>query len=262
MEIVQQLLPTFLLILCRISAFFVVTPIFSSRNVPMQFKIGLAVMVSYIVFAAIGTQTPVPLDFQFVFAIIREILVGLLLGFVAYMFFTVVQIAGSFMDLQIGFGMSNIIDPMTGVSAPLIGNYKFMLAVMLFFAFNAHHTLLQAIMDSYEWVPLMNDTFAKMYDGQISTFLVQTFAKVFELAFQIAAPVVAVLFLTDVGLGLLTRVAPQFNIFVIGIPLKIIVGVALVVILMPEMLTIFQDVFVNMFRTMENLMNVIGGNTK
>ncbi|WP_442600932.1 flagellar biosynthetic protein FliR [Paenibacillus sp. KN14-4R] len=259
MELFYQLLPTFLLVLCRISAFFVVTPVFSSRNVPMQFKIGLAVMISFIVFAAIGTDKPVPLDWQFVFAIIRETLVGVLLGFVAYIFFTVVQIAGSFMDIQIGFGLSNIIDPMTGASAPLLGNLKFMLAVMLFFAFNAHHMLLQAIMDSYDWIPIMNDTFAKMYDGQISTFIVQTFSKVFGLAFQIAAPVVAVLFLTDVGLGLLTRVAPQFNIFVIGVPLKIIVGVALVAILLPEMLTIFHDLFVNMFRTMENLMNVIAG---
>ncbi len=69
--------------------------------------------------------------------------------------------AGSFMDMQIGFGMASIIDPITGVSSPLLGNLKFMLAIELFLTFNGHHYLLQAIMDSYKWIPLSNDLFAK-----------------------------------------------------------------------------------------------------
>jgi len=255
-EQVLQLLPNFLLILCRITSFFVVVPVFSSRNVPMPFKIGLSVFISLIVFATVGTKELVPLDAMFILEIIREVLVGLVLGFIAYLFFTVVQIAGSLMDIQIGFGISNVIDPMTGASAPVLGNFKYMLAMLLFLAMNGHHLLLRAIMDSYKWIPLSNAMFAKIYDGQISAFLVETFATVFMLAFQLAAPVVAAMFLADLGLGLLTRVAPQYNIFVIGVPLKLILGLLIVIVLMPEISPLFEGVFTKMFQSIEKFFSL------
>ena len=86
-------------------------------------------------------------------------LVGVLLGFLAYIFFTVVQTAGSFMDMQIGFSMASVIDPLTGVSTPMLGNLKYMIAVLLFLSFDGHHYLIRAIIDSYRWIPLDNRLF-------------------------------------------------------------------------------------------------------
>jgi flagellar biosynthetic protein FliR len=259
MEWISQFLPSFMLCFCRITSFFVVVPVFSSRNIPSHFKIGLAFFVTLIVFSAAGTSSPVAFDSLYFLSIIREILVGVVLAFIAYMFFTVVQIAGSFIDIQMGFGIANVIDPMTGASSPVIGNLKYMIAMMLFLSFNGHHLLLKAIIESYEWIPLSNDMFTKLYNGQISEFMIKTFSTVFSLSFQIASPLIAALFLTDIGLGLLARVAPQFNIFVIGAPLKMLIGFLLLILLFPGYQFVFKDAFVLMFDSMQKFIGLFTG---
>ncbi|WP_281887609.1 flagellar biosynthetic protein FliR [Paenibacillus sp. YYML68] len=245
-------LPAFLLFFCRITSFFLVAPIFSARNVPAQLKLGISFFVAFIVFAGSGgTETAIQIDSLFILAIIREVLVGICLGFAAYMFFTVVQIAGSFIDIQMGFGIANVIDPMTGTQSPVIGNLKFMIATLLFLSLNGHHYLLEGIMRSYEWIPLSNELFDKVYSGQLSDFLVRTFVSVFALSFQMAAPLVVAMFLTDVGLGLLARVAPQFNIFVIGLPVKLLLGLIMLVILFPGYEMLFSRIFEQMMESMK-----------
>ncbi|MEW9697707.1 flagellar biosynthetic protein FliR [Paenibacillus sp. SI8] len=259
MELFFQVLPNFLLIFCRITSFFVVVPVLSSKNVPTIFKIGLSIFISLIVFTGMGIGKPVPLDGQYVLLILREMLVGVLLGFLAYIFFTVVQTAGSLMDMQIGFSMASVIDPLTGVSSPMLGNLKYMIAILLFLSFDGHHFLISAIIESYRWIPLDNQLFDRIYNGQISDFLFRSFAKMFYLSFQLAAPIVAALFLTDLGLGLLTRVAPQFNIFVVGAPLKLVLGLILLTFLFPELISQFQSLFATMFDSMEKLLQLISG---
>jgi flagellar biosynthesis protein FliR len=257
MELFFQIWPNLMLIFCRITAFFVVVPVLSSKNVPNTFKIGLSVFISLIIYAGIGTGNPVPIDSSYILLILREILVGVLLGFLAYLFFTAVQIAGSFMDIQIGFGIANVIDPMTGASAPLLGNLKYMIAMLLFLSFDGHHYLLGAIINSYKWVPLNNEIFARIYSGQVSEFLLKSFSAMFYLAFQLSAPVIAAMFLTDLGLGLLTRVAPQFNIFVVGAPLKMILGFLLLILLFPELLSQFHSLFSSMFEAIDKLLQLL-----
>jgi flagellar biosynthetic protein FliR len=262
MEQVTAFLPAALLILFRITSFFIVAPVFSFRNVPTSFKLGLSVFVTLLTFSVVGTKAAVQFDSMYVLLVIREIMVGLLLGFLATMFFNAVQIAGSFMDLQIGFGIANIIDPMTGASSQLIGNLKFLLAVMLFLSFDGHHLFLQAIMESYRWVPIDNELFAHIADGGLSDFLLRSFATMFKIAFQMAIPVLAAMFLTDLGLGLLTRVSPQFNVFVIGVPLKIMVGLLVLILLFPSFVSLFHNLFSSMFESMKQLLELIGNQSK
>lgn len=188
----------------------------------------------------------------------REVLIGLLLGFIGYLMFMAIRTAGSFIDIQIGFGIANVIDPMTGTSAPILGNFKYMIALLMFLSMNGHHHLLDAIVYSYKWIPMNNDLFLRMVDGSLSEFLVRTFAQSFVLAFQMSAPLVTALFLTDVGLAFLARTAPQYNVFVIGVPLKIIIGLALLLVLMPGLAVLFQNLFEIMFESMENLLGLMG----
>src|SRR5690554_5902717 len=110
MQLILQLIPGFLLVLFRMSAFFIVSPIFSYRGVPGQFKVGIVFFVILITFTSLGIEENIVLDGHYIISIIRETLIGLLLGFTAYLFFTIVQVAGSFVDLQMGFGMANLID--------------------------------------------------------------------------------------------------------------------------------------------------------
>ena len=254
----MQAFPVFLLIFCRVTTFFVIAPLISSRNVPTRFKVGLATMVAILVYLSYGTTQTAAFDGEYVLLIIREMLIGLLLGYVAYMMIIAIQIAGAVLDIQIGFGMASVFDPTTGAVTPLTGNFKYMIAMLMFLSMNGHHRLLDAIVYSYNWVPIDNDLFVKIYDGSIMEFLLRAFAMVMVVAFQMAAPIVVALFLTDVGLGFLAKTAPQFNIFVIGVPIKIIVGLILLLLLMPSLTYIFDHLFTLMAESMQGFLGTVG----
>lgn len=259
MNTVIQGFPIFLLIFCRITAFFVVAPVFSSRGVPNTFKIGLGFFISFIVFLTYGMKQSIVPDAEYLLIVIREILIGIMLGYIVYLFFSVVQTAGAFMDLQIGFAMANVIDPHTGTSAPLLGNFKYMLMMVIFLMMNGHHYLLTGLMDSYQWMPLSNEMFSKLMSGSITDYLTRLVGNTFLLAIQVSAPLVVAMFLTDVGLGFLAKTAPQFNVFVIGIPLKLIIGMFLLILLMPGLAAIFERLFSIMFESMEQFFGIVQG---
>ncbi|AZS16100.1 flagellar biosynthetic protein FliR [Paenibacillus lutimineralis] len=258
MDIILQSASVYMLIFCRMTAFFVVSPVFSSRGVPNSYKIGLSAIIAVFILLIQGTNQAVPSDLSYLLVVIREILIGLLMGYVATLLFTVIQMAGSFIDIQIGFGIVNVLDPVTGSSVPVIGNLKYVFATLIFFSMNGHHYLLDAVIRSYNWIPLSNEVFQRIYNGNLSEFLITTFSQAFMLAFQMAAPLVVALFVTDVALGFLARTAPQFNVFVIGIPLKILVGLAMLLLLIPSFIYAFEHLFEVMFRALHNLFATIG----
>jgi flagellar biosynthetic protein FliR len=202
-------------------------------------------------------EEPGQFDDTYLLSVMREVLVGLALGFTAYLFFTAVQVSGSFVDLQMGFGIANVVDPLTGAQSPIIGNFKFIVAILLFLAVNGHHYLLQGLMDSYRWVPLSNELFARIYRGDVSNFLLDSFIHMFYLAFQLAGPLIVSLFLADVALGILARTAPQFNIFVVGLPFKILLGFVVILVMIPGFLFLFQHLFQTMFAAMRQLMFIL-----
>ncbi|MDP9698480.1 flagellar biosynthetic protein FliR [Paenibacillus polysaccharolyticus] len=258
METLLQSFPVALLMFCRIASFFVTAPVFSARNVPTSFKVGISAFVTLTVYMTFGINQTVPTDLSYILLVIREIIVGLLLGFTAYLLMTAVQTAGTFIDLQIGFGMANVYDPMTGASAPLTGNLKYAFAMLLFLTMNGHHYLLDGVVYSYRWIPLSNQFYMRLADGSIAEFLVRTLGQSFMLAFQMAAPIVVALFLTDVGLGFLAKTAPQFNVFAVGMPLKLLVGLAILLLLVPSFGFIFSQLFEAIFKSMEKLLGTIG----
>ncbi len=258
METILHGISVFMLIFCRMTAFFVVAPVFSARGVPNIFKIGLSAMIALLILMIQGTNQVLPVDLGYVLLIIREVMIGLLMGFVAYLIFSAILTAGSFIDIQIGFSMANVLDPMTGTSAPVIGNFKYIIATLVFLSINGHHYLLDAVIRSYNWIPLSNDAFQRIYHGGVTEFLVSTFSQSFTLAFQMAAPLVVALFLTDVALGFLARTAPQFNVFVIGMPLKIIVGLIVLLLLIPGFIYAFEHLFEVMFQALHNLFGTLG----
>ena len=141
-EVFLEALPIFLLIFCRVTAFFVVTPIFNHKNVPAIFKIGLGFFISLLIVSVHGPSQAMIIDIQYFLLVIREVLIGIMMGFIVYLFFVTVQTAGGLIDMQIGFAMANIVDPVSGVSVPLLGNFKYMLMLVVFLMMNGHHYLL------------------------------------------------------------------------------------------------------------------------
>ncbi len=256
MEIMDWL-PALLLLFCRITAFFISTPIFG-RNVPSQVKIGFSAFLSIVTWMTLPDTSSVHFDTIYIAMIIREIIVGLVLGYITSLFFAVFQISGSFIDMQMGLGIASVLDPVSGIQAPLMGNFKYLMALMVFFSINGHHLLMRGLILSYKWIPLSGQGLIHMVDGQVSNFLLQSLGIVFMLSFQLASPFVAVMFLIDLSLGILTKTAPQMNIFVIGVPIKILVGFMMFIVLIPGFLYLFEMLFQRMLGSLDDLMRIVG----
>ncbi|WLR52351.1 flagellar biosynthetic protein FliR [Bacillus tianshenii] len=249
--------PIFLLILVRVSSFFITVPLFSYRNIPSTHKIGLAALMSYLMFFTID-KPDIAIDGLYIMLVLKEVMVGLLIGLVAYMVTTAIQIAGGFIDFQMGFAIANVIDPQTGVQSPIMGQYLYTFAMLLLLILNAHHLILDGIFYSYRLIPVDQLTIP-FGEENIVRFITKMFSTVFLIAFQMAVPVVGCLFLVDVALGIVARTVPQLNIFVVGLPLKILVSFLVLVLVMPIFMMLIQDLFVMMLKTMRGLMELIGG---
>ncbi|MBK5459364.1 flagellar biosynthetic protein FliR [Peribacillus sp. TH27] len=257
MEDIFPYFPAFLLIVVRVTTFFVAMPIFSYRSIPIQHRIGLGIFLAWIMYYTI--EAPVlALDVTFYLLIIKEAFVGLFIGFAAYMILSAVQVAGGLIDFQMGFSIANVIDPQTGAQSPLMGQYLYTIALLFLLSTNGHHLLLDGIFYSYQFIPI-DQLFVPFGDQALIEYLAKAFSKTFMIALQMSIPVVGSIFLVDVTLGILARTVPQLNVFVVGIPVKIIAGLAVIVIVMGMMMTVVTQLFNFLLVTMRQLMQLIGG---
>jgi flagellar biosynthesis protein FliR len=254
---VYSYLPAFLLVLVRVSSFFVTLPLFSYRTLPASHRIGVAFFVAWILFLSMNKPI-LQIDGFFYMLIIKEALVGLLIGLIAYMIFAAIQIAGSFIDFQMGFAIANVIDPQTGAQSPLIGQYLYTFALLFLLAINGHHLLLDGVFYSYQFVP-MEQLWIPFGNENLLEFVIKAFNSMFIIAFQMSMPVVGSLFLVDIALGIVARTVPQLNVFVVGLPLKIGVSFIVLIISMSMLFMLVGNLAENMLYTMRGLMELIGG---
>lgn len=197
------------------------------------------------------------MDFSFFIHIFKELAVGLALGFIAALFIYGIQVAGSFIDMQIGFAIANVIDPQTGAQSPLIGNFKYMLAVLFFLAMDGHHLFIQAIQQSYTFIPLQQLTIP-LGSENVMQFVTHAFITMFEMAFKMAVPIVATLFLVDIALGIVAKTVPQLNVFVVGLPLKILISFIVLLVALPGFFYLLKILFATMFEAISTLMQLLG----
>lgn len=246
----------FLLVIGRMSGLFIVSPVFSGRQIPIQVKILLILFLSGMVtfINPIRAGVPITNSGMFLLALGLEILVGYTLGFVAYVIFAGIQLAGQLMDMQMGFGIVNVIDPQSGTQVPLIGNFQYLAAIMVFLGMNGHHLLLRALNDSYQLIPVLGASF----DGQILEFIMEMGAYMFVIALKLAAPVVAALFMADLALGFIARTVPQMNVFVVGLPLKIGAGLVMVMLTLPVFIWFTQILMERFFGQLDTLIFLLG----
>src|SRR5699024_2780403 len=132
------------------------------------------------------------------FLLFKEALVGLLIGLIAYIILSAVQIAGGFIDFQMGFAIANVVDPQTGAQSPLIGQYFYIFALLFLLSVDGHHLLIDGMFYSYNFIPI--DAFIPFSNGSIAEFIVSSFNKMFLISFHMAIPLVGCLFLVDVAL--------------------------------------------------------------
>lgn len=242
MEKIFQLLfnqyETFLLVFIRISGIFLISPFFSSQNIPNTIKVGFSFVLSILISLSFDLNY-ISEELSFIATIPKELIVGLIIGFISYMFFTIFYIMGQLIDMKIGFGMVNVMDPQHRVQVPLMGNFYYILAFLILFSINGHHIIINAIVDSYEYIPIGKFTF----NESIAFSLINILSKTFVTGFKLAMPIIAIVFLIDLLLGILARTIPQMNVFVVGMPLKILVGLLIISITMPIFYSISTGIF-------------------
>lgn len=251
------ILPAFVLIFVRMTAFLVSLPLFSYNTIPAVYKIGLAFFLSMVMLPVIDTAA-LELDNMYFLLLLKEAAVGLLIGLVAYIVLSAVQIAGGFIDFQMGFAIANIIDPQTGAQGPLIGQYFYITALLFLLSVDGHHLLIDGMYYSYEIIP--PDGLIEVGDP-FAVFILETFNQMFIIAFQVSIPIVGCLFLVDIALGLIARTVPQLNVFVVGLPLKIGVSFLVLSFFIALYITLSKMLFTTMFDAMHQLMKIIGGVT-
>ena len=246
-----------LLMIVRVSAFFVSLPLFSYRTIPPQMKIALACILAWMMYYTINVE-PIPIDGTYILLVLKEAITGLMLGLAAYIVMSAVQIAGGFIDFQMGFAMANIIDPQTGTQSPLMGQFFNFLALLTLLAINGHHLMLDGIYYSYQFIPI--DQFFPNFGSENTVeFMMKLCGSVFAIAFQMSAPIVATLFLVTLALGITGKTVPQMSIFVIGFPIKIAVGFLVLIVTMGVTIQLMRNLIELMLVSLRNLMVILGG---
>lgn len=246
----------FLLIFVRMLSFFIAAPVFGGRNIPYFAKIGLAFFLALTVIWVIpidGFVTPNNWIEMSIYGM-QEFAVGLLIGFSVYMVYSIMFLAGQLIDTQIGFAMVNVIDPLSELQVTISGNLYYYLFIVCMLAVNAHHILIRSLIESYRILPIggirINHILFQEFTGFYSTY--------FILAFKIASPILATVFIMNVALAILARSAPQLNMFVVGIPVKLIIGLLVLFFMIPMIPNISASVTDTMidylFRLLKGLM--------
>ena len=242
-DLLQNHAAVFFLLLTRVSGIFIVAPFFGSINIPQYIRIGTALAMSVVLFPVVDqlavVQAPATI-LGYALAVLAELFVAWLIGFVAYISFSAIHMAGKIMDMQVGFSIVNVMDPTSGQQIPLIGSFLYNLGLIIFLVTNGHHMIIAALFESFRAVPMLG-----MTANPDLTMLIANFtAGIFSTGMKIAMPVTFAILLTNVALGVLARTMPQLNIFVVGIPMQIVVGLFVLSILVPFYI-LFLDVLFN-----------------
>lgn len=222
----------FLLVLARVLGIFTIAPFLGSMSIPMLARVVTGFTMALVLFPIVSSQGAAYAPETIVHyagALLGEMFVGWFIGFVAYAVLSAINFAGKVMDMQVGFAMINVMDPTSGQQIPLIGSFLYNLMIIVFVVVNGHHMLITALFESFQTIPLLMVS----PDPSIALFVSNLVHGIFSTGMKLALPVTFAVLLTNVGLGILARTMPQLNIFVVGLPLQIIIGLFTLSMLLP-----------------------------
>lgn len=231
----------FLLVLARVSAMIYLFPIFGSNQIPAYMKAGFSAAVTLLLVFAMPTHLGEVLPFgSFMVQVAVQAFVGIVIGYCAFIVFHAILLAGQIIDIEMGFALANVIDPVNNIQQSLIGQFQHLLALMFFLAIDGHHKLILLLSKTFETIPLGQPFY---FTNKVGVLLIDMFGSIFALALQLAFPIIGAMFLTDLVLGLLSRLVPQMNVFVVGFPIKLALGMWTLIILMGGLGHLYPDIF-------------------
>ncbi|NRR30065.1 flagellar biosynthetic protein FliR [Oxalobacteraceae bacterium] len=228
--------------LTRILGLLASAPLFGNSAVPLSVKVSLGVLLAMIVAPAVPAVAGAdPMSLAGLLILVQELLIGLAMGFTMRIVFAAVEMAGEIGSLTMGLGFATFFDPNTQGRSSAISQFLALIATMAFLSVNAHLVLLSVLVESFSSLPVS----AQPINAGGFKQLADWGARIFGTGVQLSLPIVAALLLTNVALGILTRAAPQLNLFGIGFPITLGVGLLVIAMSMPYMATPLQKLFLD-----------------
>lgn len=232
----------------RIGAMFAAVPIFSARSVPVRIRILLAFLISFLLVPVIPAPPVVDLiSGQALIISIHQVLIGLAMGFILQLVFAAFVIAGQSIAMAMGLGFASIIDPQNGVQVPVISQAFLIMITLIFLALNGHLIMIEMLAKSFHNLPV--GMLVPSRDGLWQ--LVNWGSDMFTGGMLIALPAVAALLLVNLAFGVTTRAAPQLNIFAVGFPVMIMVGLSFMILTLPTLTSHFSRLMMESFELIE-----------
>ncbi|MCG7977033.1 MAG: flagellar biosynthetic protein FliR [Candidatus Thiodiazotropha endolucinida] len=233
-----------LLVATRVSPLFLLTPLFAITRVPARVRVLFVLALSAVLTAGIGV---VPIDppatlSGLMHAMVNELILGMILAFGLFTAFGAFLFGGRIIDFQMGFGVANLIDPATQSQAPMLGTVLNLMAVMTFFLLDGHHLLIRGLVYSLQKIP----PGSSLHEVDVQVIIAQ-FGVMFVYGLAVVAPVVAVLLMLDVGMAVAARTMPQVNMFIVGFPLKIFMGLLVLALSLNYMGPLLEKIYASIF---------------
>lgn len=249
---------TFLYVFLRFAGMVIVSPVFAQKNLPVILRMGFCLFMSFIIMMALPPSGYASSDNLLVFAIngVKEIALGMVMGFISLVVFLAAISAGQLIDMQIGFGLSNFFNPQLGLQIASTGNFLYIIVFLLFFITGGHHMLISLMFSSFQLV----GPGRVMFEPKAVEMLVLYFTWFVVLVVKVCFPVLAVIIVVEFALGLVIKSMPQMNMFVVGIPLKIVLGLFVMLISLSAIIFTMEGAFDQMFAWQQKIVQgLVGG---
>ena len=244
-----------LFIFIRIVTFFSSLNILFPSGTPNTFKVCFSILISIIVASGINIDVNIVNTFDLISLTAMETITGLTLGFITNLCFYSLKIAGSLIDQQLGLSMSSIYDPNSKTQSTLIENLMYWIGIIIFFSMNGHHKLITGIQNSFYLIEIGENLI-----GNNFYYIVHVFIECFAIGFRIAVPIVLSLIFTDLIMGLISRSVPQLNVMIIGMPLKMLVGIIFFIIAIPFIITEIHNLLNKIPDILDGTLSMVNGN--
>ncbi|MDD3579432.1 MAG: flagellar biosynthetic protein FliR [Desulfobacca sp.] len=249
---------SFVLVLMRVSVFLFFLPIWNSRMIPTTIKVGTILVISLLLTPVVQGYLPsFPASIWAGGGILfTELMLGLTFSLIVSFVFEGIKMAGGLVGIQMGFGMVTLIDPQAGGQTPLLADFLYLAALVLFLIINGHHLILRALVDSFVQIPMgaQLDGFLKLPQA-----IIHLGSQMFVLAVKLLAPIMVALFLIQVALGLVAKTVPQVQILFISFPLTIGLGLLFLSITLPLLTPYLVSQFQGLGSILNRVMVTING---
>jgi flagellar biosynthetic protein FliR len=223
-------LAAFIFPLARILALVASAPVIGNRQVPARVKVGFAMLVTFLIAPTLNIPGNIEASSgPGLFILLQQILVGLAMGFAMRLVFTAIEMAGDIMGMQMGLGFASFYDPLNSTNTQVIGQFLGIIAALAFLSMNGHLYMLSALAESFHAFPIST----QVPSAHAMHTLALWGGSIFANALRLSLPLIAALLITNLALGILTRSAPQLNIFAIGFPITLVVGFATLMLSLP-----------------------------